>query len=65
MSRGLLFEDPDFPAIDSSLYFSKRPDRYIEWRRPMVRKYFFKYATHKLLSSISNLFCLTKANIGS
>lgn len=35
LSRGQLFEDPIFPATDSSLYFSKRPDRYIEWRRPM------------------------------
>ncbi|XP_057319385.1 calpain-A isoform X4 [Microplitis mediator] len=35
LSRGVLFEDPEFPAVDSSLFFSKRPDRYIEWRRPM------------------------------
>ncbi|XP_051175430.1 calpain-A isoform X2 [Leptopilina boulardi] len=35
LSRGQLFEDPIFPATDSSIYFSKRPDRYIEWRRPM------------------------------
>ncbi|XP_043786438.1 calpain-B isoform X5 [Apis laboriosa] len=35
LSTGTLFEDPEFPADDSSLYFSKRPDRYIEWKRPM------------------------------
>ncbi|XP_015594768.1 calpain-A isoform X4 [Cephus cinctus] len=35
LSMGRLFEDPEFPAEDSSLYFSRRPDRYIEWRRPM------------------------------
>ncbi|KAK0096665.1 hypothetical protein PV326_004775 [Microctonus aethiopoides] len=35
LSRGELFEDPEFPAVDSSLFFSKRPDRYIEWKRPM------------------------------
>ncbi|KAH0545672.1 hypothetical protein KQX54_002269 [Cotesia glomerata] len=35
LSQGILFEDPEFPATDSSLFFSKRPDRYIEWRRPM------------------------------
>ncbi|XP_015187100.1 PREDICTED: calpain-B isoform X4 [Polistes dominula] len=35
LQTGRLFEDPEFPAVDSSLYFSKRPDRYIEWRRPM------------------------------
>ncbi|XP_076750450.1 calpain A isoform X2 [Xylocopa sonorina] len=35
LSTGTLFEDPEFPANDSSLYFSRRPDRYIEWKRPM------------------------------
>ncbi|XP_078033593.1 calpain A isoform X6 [Augochlora pura] len=35
LSTGSLFEDPEFPPADSSLYFSRRPDRYIEWRRPM------------------------------
>ncbi|XP_014612871.1 PREDICTED: calpain-B isoform X2 [Polistes canadensis] len=35
LQNGQLFEDPEFLAADSSLYFSKRPDRYIEWRRPM------------------------------
>ncbi|XP_011304763.1 calpain-A isoform X5 [Fopius arisanus] len=35
LASGQLFEDPEFPADDSSLYFSRRPDRYIEWRRPM------------------------------
>ncbi|XP_031840305.1 calpain A isoform X4 [Nomia melanderi] len=35
LTTGTLFEDPEFPAEDSSLFFSKRPDRYIEWKRPM------------------------------
>ncbi|KAK9299935.1 hypothetical protein QLX08_007169 [Tetragonisca angustula] len=35
LATGTLFEDPEFPADDSSLYFSRRPDRYIEWKRPM------------------------------
>ncbi|XP_046752056.1 calpain-A isoform X11 [Diprion similis] len=35
LSNGTLFEDPEFPAQDNSIYFSKRPDRYIEWKRPM------------------------------
>uniref|UniRef100_A0AC34QKD3 Calpain catalytic domain-containing protein n=1 Tax=Panagrolaimus sp. JU765 TaxID=591449 RepID=A0AC34QKD3_9BILA len=29
-----LFEDPEFPAQDSSLYFSQRPRQRIEWKRP-------------------------------
>ncbi|XP_026481913.1 calpain-A-like isoform X3 [Ctenocephalides felis] len=35
LNSGTLFEDPDFPAEDSSLYFSKRPDRHFQWLRPM------------------------------
>ncbi|XP_070151142.1 calpain-B isoform X4 [Polyergus mexicanus] len=35
LATGRLFEDPEFLADDSSLYFSRRPDRYIEWKRPM------------------------------
>uniref|UniRef100_A0A158Q8T4 Calpain catalytic domain-containing protein n=1 Tax=Elaeophora elaphi TaxID=1147741 RepID=A0A158Q8T4_9BILA len=29
-----LFEDPQFPADDKSLFFSRRPPKEIEWRRP-------------------------------
>ncbi|TMS38688.1 hypothetical protein L596_005355 [Steinernema carpocapsae] len=29
-----LFEDPEFPPCDRSLYFSKNPSRPIEWLRP-------------------------------
>lgn len=36
LSSGTLFEDPDFPANDSSLFFSRRPDRHYEWLRPGV-----------------------------
>ncbi|KAG5888428.1 hypothetical protein JTB14_020203 [Gonioctena quinquepunctata] len=34
LEEGRLFEDPEFPATDSSLFFSRRPDRNYEWRRP-------------------------------
>lgn len=30
-----MFEDPEFPASDESLQFSRRVDRHIEWLRPM------------------------------
>ncbi|TKR77528.1 hypothetical protein L596_018482 [Steinernema carpocapsae] len=29
-----LFEDPEFPAEDSSLYYSKRPPKRVTWMRP-------------------------------
>ncbi|XP_044263644.1 calpain-A-like isoform X2 [Tribolium madens] len=34
LQRGQLFEDPEFPPTDSSLFYSHRPDRRFEWRRP-------------------------------
>ncbi|XP_075165551.1 calpain A isoform X3 [Haematobia irritans] len=34
LASGSLFEDPEFPASNESLMFSRRPDRYIEWLRP-------------------------------
>ncbi|KFD48822.1 hypothetical protein M513_10306, partial [Trichuris suis] len=30
----VLFEDPNFPADSSSLFYTRQPSRYIEWRRP-------------------------------
>uniref|UniRef100_A0A336LNB6 CSON015267 protein n=1 Tax=Culicoides sonorensis TaxID=179676 RepID=A0A336LNB6_CULSO len=35
LSQGVLFEDSEFPANDASLSYSRRPDRRIEWKRPM------------------------------
>lgn len=35
LQNGVLFEDSEFPAVDSSLQFSSRPDRPIQWLRPM------------------------------
>ncbi|KAE8300615.1 Calpain-9 [Larimichthys crocea] len=34
LSKGVLFEDPDFPAVDSSLFFSQIVPVQIEWKRP-------------------------------
>ncbi|VDM47638.1 unnamed protein product [Toxocara canis] len=65
-----LFEDPEFPACDSSLFFSKRPPKVIEWRRPgkIVRNPQLIYGGHSrfdvvqgelgdcwLLASVANL----------
>ncbi|XP_063995554.1 calpain-A-like isoform X2 [Diachasmimorpha longicaudata] len=35
LQSGQLFEDPVFPAKNSSLYSSRRPAASIEWKRPM------------------------------
>ncbi|KHN84956.1 Calpain clp-1 [Toxocara canis] len=29
-----LFEDPEFPADDSSLFYSRSPPKFVEWKRP-------------------------------
>ncbi|CAK9301675.1 unnamed protein product [Gordionus sp. m RMFG-2023] len=34
LQRGVLWEDPDFPANDSSLFFSKAAPRRFQWKRP-------------------------------
>ena len=36
LSKKVLFEDPDFPTEDLSLYFSKKPPRPFVWKRPKV-----------------------------
>ena len=36
LKEGVLFEDPDFPAVDDSLFFSKKPPRPFVWKRPKV-----------------------------
>lgn len=33
-NSGRLFEDPEFPADVSSLYFTRQVDRHFEWLRP-------------------------------
>ncbi|XP_073407780.1 calpain-5-like [Dendrobates tinctorius] len=32
--RSCLFEDPNFPASNQSLYYSRSPPRVVEWKRP-------------------------------
>lgn len=34
--EGCLFEDPEFDAEDSSIFFSRAPPRPFEWKRPHV-----------------------------
>ena len=36
LQRQVLFEDPDFPADDSALFYSKSPPLAFEWKRPGV-----------------------------
>eukprot|EP00914_Ancora_sagittata_P021515 GHVO01042593.1.p1 GENE.GHVO01042593.1~~GHVO01042593.1.p1 ORF type:complete len:778 (-),score=128.21 GHVO01042593.1:745-3078(-) len=34
LSQGVLFEDPDFPATDKTIFFSRPPPRPFVWKRP-------------------------------
>lgn len=34
--EGILFEDPEFPAEDSTIFFTRAPPRSFEWLRPRV-----------------------------
>uniref|UniRef100_A0A673GFL3 Calpain-9-like n=1 Tax=Sinocyclocheilus rhinocerous TaxID=307959 RepID=A0A673GFL3_9TELE len=40
LQKGKLFEDPDFPAVDDSLFFSQRVPVNFEWKRPGVNPKF-------------------------
>ena len=35
--EGRLFVDPEFPADNKSLFFSRSPAEPVEWKRPKVR----------------------------
>ncbi|KAK6747867.1 hypothetical protein RB195_000828 [Necator americanus] len=34
LANKTLFEDPEFPAADRSIYYKTPPDQHIEWKRP-------------------------------
>lgn len=36
LETGTLFEDPEFPPVNSSLFYSETPSRNYEWLRPRV-----------------------------
>lgn len=36
LKNGILFEDPEFPAQDDTIFFSRSPNRPFEWKRPGV-----------------------------
>ncbi len=40
-----LFEDPEFPATNSSLYYSQSPPFGVRWLRPkvIINNYFFTF----------------------
>ena len=38
LNEEALFEDPEFPAEDSSIFYSREPPRAFEWKRPHVSR---------------------------
>ncbi|VDM82663.1 unnamed protein product, partial [Strongylus vulgaris] len=34
LANKVLFEDPEFPAAERSIYYKTPPDRHVEWKRP-------------------------------
>ncbi|KAK6995887.1 hypothetical protein SK128_015501, partial [Halocaridina rubra] len=51
LDQRILFEDPDFPAADSSIYFSHSPPKPLEWKRPWVSVRIFAYISFGSKSS--------------
>lgn len=52
LMKGVLFEDPDFPAKDSSLFFSEKVPVHIEWKRPTVCEHWAFLYSKELLKSV-------------
>ena len=53
LKAGVLYEDPDFPAVEDSLFFSRKPPRPFEWKRPSVSSH-----TYKIFIYLPIVFCL-------
>lgn len=47
LKRGELWEDPEFPATQASVFYHQTPPFQFQWKRPKVRKiFFFKYISN-------------------
>ena len=55
VKEGVLFEDPDFPAVDGSLFFSKKPPKPFVWKRPKVWLYIYTLYLNMLSFQISSV----------
>lgn len=66
LSQKLLFEDPKFPAVDTSMYFSAPPPYVMEWLRPpdIAAKYGL-LAEFFVSGSESGLFSIQQGELGS
>lgn len=57
LARGELWEDPDFPATQASVFYHQTPPFQFEWKRPKVRNIFTD--THRfayILISLPKLY---------
>lgn len=55
LEEGILFEDPEFPAEDESIFFSRSPPRPFEWKRPGVSSLFVYLIDDTILSFVLDL----------
>ena len=44
LKKKILFEDPEFPANDESLFYSQRPPMSFKWKRPHVSTFCYVVA---------------------
>ena len=56
-----LFEDPEFPAADKSLFFSKQPTFSAVWKRPGVRFFLGNYCNTTATLCMLLMFINTKS----
>lgn len=54
LKRGELWEDPEFPATQASVFYHQTPPFQFQWKRPKVK--FFKIIYENRLDRNSKLF---------
>ena len=45
LKKGELFEDPDFPAVQTSIFYHQKPPFSFVWKRPKVAFAFIYYVS--------------------
>ncbi|KAK3092383.1 hypothetical protein FSP39_002181 [Pinctada imbricata] len=60
LEAGCMFEDPEFPAEDVSIFFSRAPPRPFEWKRPHLMRFWEKiqlcFAVREILVAKATYF---------
>ena len=54
IKNGTLWEDPEFPAVQSSVFYHQTPPFAFQWKRPHVRNFYFMFSSQDLNSFLKS-----------